>query len=108
MDIENKEPDYQIFNFEEGEYKTTLTKKFLNRKTYNIPDPKKIYAFIPGTILKVFVKEKRRIKKGDPLLTFKAMKMNNILSAPMDGHIKKIYVKAGDTFPKSQILVEFK
>jgi biotin carboxyl carrier protein len=108
MDEEKIEPQYEVINFEEGQFKTTFTKKFMNRKAYTVPDPRMVYAFIPGTIVKVFVKEKHKVKKGDPLLTFQAMKMNNILSAPMDGHIKKINVKAGDTFPKSQILVELK
>jgi biotin carboxyl carrier protein len=107
MDIENPEPEYHVLNFEEGNFKTTFTKKFQNRKAYTVPDPKKVYAFIPGTIVKVFVKEKHKVKKGDPLLIFSAMKMNNILSSPMNGHIKKVNVKAGESFPKSQILVEF-
>jgi biotin carboxyl carrier protein len=107
-DEEKKEPEYQVINFEEGQFKTTFTKKFMNRKPYTIPDPKMVYAFIPGTIIKIFVKEKHKVKKGEALLTFQAMKMNNILSSPMDGVIKKITVKAGDTFPKSQMLVEFK
>ena len=107
MDIENREPEYHILSFEEGNFETTFTKKFQNRKVYEAPNPKMVFAFIPGTIIKIFVKEKHKVKKGEPLLTFQAMKMNNILSAPIDGTIKKINVKAGDTFNKSQILVEF-
>ena len=114
MGIENKEPEQgqkkgpelHILSFEEGNFETTYTRKFANRKMYTAPDPKKIYAFIPGTIIKVFVKEKHKVKKGEPLLTFQAMKMNNILTSPINGKIKKINVKAGVTFPKSQILVE--
>ena len=107
MDIENPEPEYHILNFEEGKFKTTFTKKFMNRKSYTVPDSKKVFAFIPGTIIKIFVKEKHKVKKGDPLLTFQAMKMNNILSSPMTGRIKKINVKAKETFTRAQILVEF-
>jgi biotin carboxyl carrier protein len=106
-EITNPEPEYHLFNFEEGNFKTTLTKKFINRKVYLPPDPKMVFAFIPGTIVKIFVKEKNKVKKGEPLLTFQAMKMNNILSSPMNGKIKKINVKTGETFTKSQILVEF-
>ena len=36
-------------------YKTTLTKKFLNRKVWEKPNIKLIKAFIPGTILEIFV-----------------------------------------------------
>jgi biotin carboxyl carrier protein len=107
MDTENPEPEYHIFNFEEGNFKTTFTNKFRNRKSYTVPDPKKVFAFIPGTIIKIFVKEKHKVKKGEPLLTFQAMKMNNILSSPMTGRIKKINVKAKETFTRAQILVEF-
>ena len=107
VNVEKNVPEYRLFNFEEGMFQTTFTKKFLNRKAYAVPDPKMVYAFIPGTIIKIFVKEKHKVKKGDPLLTFQAMKMNNILTAPIDGRIKKISVKAGDSFPRSQVLVEF-
>jgi biotin carboxyl carrier protein len=108
MDIENPEPSYTVFNTEDGEYRTTLTKKYMARKAYLPPDPKKVYAFIPGTIIKIHVKEKEKVKKGDPLLVFQAMKMNNILMAPINGVIKKINVKVGETVPKTQILIEFK
>jgi biotin carboxyl carrier protein len=107
MDIENREPEFHILSFEEGNFKTTFTKKFQNRKPYLVPDPKMVFAFIPGTIVKIFVKEKHKVKKGEPLLTFQAMKMNNILSSPLNGRISKVNVKVGDTFNKSQILVEF-
>jgi len=107
MDIENTEPELHILNFEEGKFKTTFTKKFESRKNYVAPDPKKVFAFIPGTIVKLYVKEKHKVKKGEPLLTFQAMKMNNILTSPLTGRIKKVNVKAGETFTRSQILVEF-
>jgi biotin carboxyl carrier protein len=108
--MENEQPlgDYQIFNLEEVPYKTLFTKKFLNRKPYQIPDPRKIIAFIPGQILEIFVKEKKHVKKGEPLLILQAMKMNNVLIAPISGTIKKIHVKTGDQVPKSQLLVELK
>ena len=109
MDIEQPpKPDYIKMTFEEGNFLTTYTKKFSNRKPYLPTDLKMVYAFIPGTIIKIYVKEKHKVKKGEPLLSFQAMKMNNILLAPMSGIIKKINCKAGDTVPKSQILIEFK
>jgi biotin carboxyl carrier protein len=108
MDTEQPKPEYIKMTFEEGNFLTTYTKKFTNRKAYAPPDYKLIYAFIPGTIIKVFAKEKHKVKKGEPLLVLQAMKMNNILLAPMHGVIKKVNVKAGDMVSKSQVLVEFK
>ncbi|HSN49923.1 MAG TPA: biotin/lipoyl-containing protein [Bacteroidales bacterium] len=101
-------PEYHLFNFESGKYKTLLTKKYANRTPYQVPDIKLVYAFIPGTILEIFVKEKKKVQKGEPLLIFQAMKMNNILKAPITGTIKKINVKPGERVPKSQVLIEFK
>jgi biotin carboxyl carrier protein len=102
------EVEYRIFNFEEVEYKTLYSKKFQNRKPYTIPDQKHIIAFLPGQIIKIFVKEKKKVKKGEPLLILQAMKMNNVLSSPINGIIKKINVKAGETVSKAQLLVELK
>lgn len=96
------------FNYDGLMLKTAFTKKFANRKPYVPPDPKKLIAFIPGTIIKVYVKEKDKVKKGDSLLSLQAMKMHNIILAPMDGSIKKIYVKPGETVVKNFLLVEMK
>jgi len=108
--MENEQPpnEYHLFNFEEVPYQTMFTKKFQNRKPYVPPDAKKVIAFIPGQILKIFVKEKKHVKKGEPLLLLQAMKMDNVLIAPLNGSIKKIYVKQGDQVVKSQLLVELK
>jgi biotin carboxyl carrier protein len=100
--------EYHVFNFEEVEYNTLYTKKFLNRKPYTIPDQKKVIAFIPGQIIKIFIKEKKKVKKGEPLLILQAMKMNNVLISPLNGEIKKVYIKAGETVSKSQLLIELK
>ena len=82
--------------------------KFENRKPYSIPDPHKLIAFIPGTIMNVFVKEKQKVKKGEKLLVLQAMKMNNIIISPFNGVVKKVNVKKGDTVPKDYVLIELK
>ncbi|MBL7138930.1 MAG: acetyl-CoA carboxylase biotin carboxyl carrier protein subunit [Bacteroidales bacterium] len=87
---------------------TLLTKKFTERKPYSRPNPKKLFAFIPGTIVKVFVKEKEKIKKGENLLSLQAMKMNNDITSSIDGTIKKMHVKKGDVVVKNQLLVELR
>jgi biotin carboxyl carrier protein len=100
--------EFVDFKFEEITYKTTLTKKFANRTPYTPPDPRKIVAFIPGTILKVLVKEGHKIKKGETLLVLKAMKMDNHLLSTINGTVKKVYVKQGEVVPKHFLLVELK
>ncbi|MDD4553649.1 MAG: acetyl-CoA carboxylase biotin carboxyl carrier protein subunit [Bacteroidales bacterium] len=100
--------EYVDFKFEEIVYKTTLTKKFANRKPHHNPDSRKVFAFIPGTILKVLVKEGAKVKKGDPLVILQAMKMDNSLLATRPGVVKKTYVKQGDTVQKNCLLLELK
>jgi len=100
--------EYHIFNYEGAEYKTLYSKKFRNRKPYILHDPYKIHAFIPGTIIKVHVKEKQKVKKGATLLVLQAMKMNNIILAPFNCIIKRVYVKNGEAVPKSHLLIELK
>ena len=96
------------FKYEEISYKTTLTKKFANRTPYTPPDSRRVAAFIPGTILKVHVKEGQKVKKGDVLLVLQAMKMDNHLLATRTGTVKKIFVKQGEIVPKRHLLVELK
>jgi biotin carboxyl carrier protein len=96
------------FKYEEITFRTTLTKKFANRTHYTPPNPRKVVAFIPGTVLKVLVKEGHKVKKGDTLLVLQAMKMDNHLLASVSGTVKKIFVKQGEVVPKHQLLVELK
>ena len=105
---ENKEEkqEFQKFALEGDTYKTLLTKKWLTRKPYIAQDPNKIISFIPGTIVKVFVKVGQKVKKGDNLLVLEAMKMNNLILAPRSGIISKIHISAGDKVANKQDLIE--
>ena len=40
--------------------------------------------------------EGENVKKGQPVLVLEAMKMENEISAPADGTLKKLYVQQGD------------
>jgi biotin carboxyl carrier protein len=110
-DIKNEKADetpveYTSFIILEEEYQTLLTQKYRDRKHYVAPDHKKIYAFIPGTIRKVFVNVGDKVKKGDKLLILEAMKMNNELTTLIAGKVKNIHCKTGEMVSKSQLLVE--
>lgn len=100
--------EFVDFKYEDITYSTTLTKKFAGRKPYTPPDPKKVYAFIPGTIIKVLVKEGAKVKKGEGLVVLQAMKMDNLLLTTRNGVVKKIHVKQGEVVPKNYLLLEFK
>jgi biotin carboxyl carrier protein len=108
----NKEPTedivYDSFLLDDINYETILTEKFKNRKSFQEPNPKKILAFIPGKIKKVYVKKRSKVKEGDILLVLEAMKMNNSIFSPIKGTIKEVYVTAGLSVSKGALLVEFK
>lgn len=101
--------DNQIsnLNVDDTIYETKLTKKFANRKNYQPPDPKKLTAFIPGTIKEIFVHEGQTVKRGDPLLNLEAMKMVNLLKSGIDGRVAKIYAEKNQIVMKNKLLLEF-
>ena len=61
---------------------------------------------MPGKVVKVFATEGEDVTKGQTLVVISAMKMESEYKAPMDGKIKKVAVKEGDTIEGNQILVE--
>jgi pyruvate carboxylase subunit B len=76
------------------------------RQLYIKVEPGEIYAFIPGTIMEIFVKKGQKVKKGEPLFSLHAMKMDNVLCSTIDGTIKAINIKKGQIVTKNDVLVE--
>ena len=91
-----------------AEYKTTLTKKYKNRKKWSPPNKDHILSIIPGTINKVLVTEKQKVNTGETLLILEAMKMANRILMPYDGIITKIHVTPGEVVPKHHLMIEIK
>ncbi len=87
-------------------YKTQIPPKYKEKKKYEVINPRLITAFIPGTILEIHVKDGDKVNEGDPLVILDAMKMHNVLRAPFEGKIKKVYCILGSMVPKSELLVE--
>lgn len=65
-----------------------------------------IHAPMPGSILKINVKNGDAVKRGQSLLVLEAMKMENEITAPADGKIGSIQVSQGDCVTVGQTLVE--
>lgn len=104
--MEDKKAELVDFVILARKYKTTLTKKFITRKPYVAPNPNEIKSYIPGTIIKVRVKEGAKVKAGETLLILEAMKMMNKVAMPFDGKIKKIFVTQGEKIPKGHLMIE--
>jgi biotin carboxyl carrier protein len=67
---------------------------------------KKITAPLPGTILKVLVKDGDKVKTGDELLILEAMKMENTILAESSGTISKVLVQASQAVLQGDDLME--
>ena len=103
-----KKLSYKSLLIENIKYRTLLTKKYAEKKPYVRQDIKKITAFIPGTIKKIYVKKSKRVKEGEKLLVLEAMKMKNDILSPINGTIKEVKVKEGAKVAKNEILIEFR
>ena len=65
----------------------------------------KMAAPLPGTIMQIFVKQGDVVKKGDKLLMYEAMKMENNLLAETDGTITAINCRQGDNVLQGDTLI---
>ena len=65
----------------------------------------KMAAPLPGTIMQIFVKQGDAVKKGDKLLMYEAMKMENNLLAEADGTITAINCRQGDNVLQGDTLI---
>lgn len=97
---------YDIVSTESGDYKTTLNRSYSARKPWTPINPKQILSFMPGSIVEYRVKVGDTVKKGQSMMLFKAMKMNNNILAPMDGKVKSINVAIGENIPKNTVILE--
>jgi len=89
-------------------YKTNLTKKVRNRKVWKRPDLQEIFSIIPGTVTEIMVKVGDHVEKGDKIMVYEAMKMQNIIRAPFDGTVDKILVKEGEKLAKGTLMIYLK
>ena len=66
-----------------------------------------LIAPMPGLIIGINISVGQEVKQDDPLIVLEAMKMENILTSPIDGVIKSIEVAPQQTVEKNSILIKF-
>ncbi len=103
----SEQKKYDTVETENGTYTTVLNKMYVSRKPWQAANPGHVLSFMPGMVVEFSVKPGDKVKKGDLLAIFKAMKMNNKILAPIDGTIKSLNVEAGVNIPKNTLIVEF-
>lgn len=72
------------------------------------PEPAdgRIEAPMPGSIVAVRVAEGERVTAGTPVVVLESMKMQNEITAPIDGVVKRINCRVGDRVDLADLLVE--
>lgn len=68
--------------------------------------PEHIGSPLQGSLSKIIVKEGDEVKKDAPLFIIEAMKMESTITAPMDGMIKKIYLKEKTMVEQDDLVIE--
>jgi biotin carboxyl carrier protein len=63
-----------------------------------------ILAPMPGKVVKVQVEVGSQIDKGKGVVVVEAMKMQNEMKSPIEGVVKAVHVKAGDTVNAGDVL----
>ena len=70
----------------------------------NGPEP--LRAPMPGLVVRVEVEEGELVEAGRGLLVVEAMKMENSLTAPVEGRVGTIHVVAGQTVQRNEVLID--
>ena len=66
-----------------------------------------LIAPMPGLIIGINTSVGQEVKQDDALIVLEAMKMENILTSPIDGIVKSIEVNIQQTVEKNSILIKF-
>jgi pyruvate carboxylase len=65
-------------------------------------------ASIPGTIIKVLVKDGDNVKEGESLLVIEAMKMETNIVASSTGIVETVLVQEGQQVKTGELLMKIK
>jgi len=66
--------------------------------------PVEVLAPMPGAVLTVHVTSGQSVAAGDAIVTLEAMKMEHVVTAPIDGSVSEIGLRAADQVTRGQVL----
>lgn len=69
-------------------------------------NPNQVGAPMPGMVVTVAAKPGQPVRKGDPLVSIEAMKMETLIRAERDGTVQAVHVKPGQNVSAKDLLVE--
>ncbi len=66
----------------------------------------RVVAHLPGLVSAIHVAPEQTIAKGDTVVVIEAMKLMHGLAAPVDGRVKGIFCRQGETVTAGTVLIE--
>lgn len=106
--MSEKKDEFFVISTQHGNFKTKyLTKTHTMRKKWVPVNPLHVVSNIPGTVVEFKVSAGDNVKIGDPIIIFKAMKMNSVIKSSIDGKVKALCVEPNKSVAKGVLLMEF-
>lgn len=78
-----------------------------SRRNETVPNSTAIVQItspMPGKVVSVVTSKGSKVELGDPVIILEAMKMKNEIPAPVNGIVREIHVKEGDTVDSKDII----
>ncbi len=69
-------------------------------------NPQHVGSPMPGSVVRLSVKQGQRVSRGDVLVTIEAMKMESLVCADRDATVTHVHVKHGDVVQAKTLLIE--
>ena len=66
--------------------------------------PVEVVAPMPGAVLTVHITSGQSVAAGDPIVTLEAMKMEHVVTTPIDGSVSEIGLRPADQVTRGQVL----
>ncbi|HEX5147519.1 MAG TPA: biotin/lipoyl-containing protein, partial [Candidatus Limnocylindrales bacterium] len=66
--------------------------------------PSRVAAPMPGAVVAIFVVPGQAVEIGDPIATLEAMKMEHVVTAPIDGRVADVAVGIADQVSRGQLV----
>jgi pyruvate carboxylase len=70
-------------------------------------NPDHVGAPMPGSVVAVSVKVGQKVRRGDPLVSIEAMKMETVVRADRDGTVAEVHASPGMAATSKDLLVKF-
>ncbi len=83
----------------------------IKKNTVQIADPEnefEIGASIPGSVVKILVKEGEKVKENQSIVLLEAMKMETNITAPVSGVVEKVLVEELQQVKSGELLIKLK